>query len=419
MTLNSDQIPKASMDWIGQVLGGCQIVEKIGEGRMAVVYRAYQPHLERWVAVKILRIAEADDRQEFLQRFRQEARAIAALRHPNILTIYNYEEVYDTAYIVMEYVPGGSLKARMTGRPIPWSEAAQWVIPVGQALAYAHDQGIVHRDVKPANILLARPDWPLLADFGLVKRLDRPELITRPGVSIGTPAYLSPEQVRGDPVDYRSDIYSLGVMLYTLLTGQLPFQAPTPLEAMLSRLREPPIPPRYFLPSLSPALEAVILRALARDPADRYPTMHAMVDELLRTCPAAGTTPSVSLSSVSPATTVRLEQLRLAIGPRLCVVETGATIPIPRGSEIVLGRAALAVLPLPDVDLEPYGAGMAGVSRRHARLHCRPDGWFLEDLQSTNGTFLNETRLSPGQPACLHHGDLIRLGQLTLIFYVE
>jgi serine/threonine protein kinase len=405
------------MEWIGRTLGGCQIVEKIGEGRMAVVYRAYQPHLERWVAVKILRITEADDREEFLQRFRQEARAIAALRHPNILTIYDYGEVHGTAYIVMEYVPGGSLKAQLTGQPMPWSEVARWIIPVGQALAYAHTQGIIHRDVKPANILLARPDWPLLADFGLVKMSRRPGFITRPGVSIGTPAYLSPEQVMGEPVDHRSDIYSLGVMLYELLTGQLPFQAATPVEAMLRRLREPPIPPRCFCPSLSPALESVLMRALARNPADRYPTMQAMVDELLRISPTAGVMPSVP-PSTTPGTTIRLECLRAATGPRLCVVETGATIPLPPRPDIVLGRGVSAVPP-PDVDLDPYGASMAGVSRRHARLLHRPDGWYLEDLQSTNGTFLNEIRIPPGQPTRLSAGDLIRLGQFTLLFYPE
>ncbi len=405
-------------EWIGRILGGCRIVEKIGEGRMAVVYRAYQPHLERWVAVKVLRVAGADDLQEFLQRFRQEARAIAALRHPNILTIYDYGEAYGTAYIVMEYVPGGSLKSRLSGQPIPWPEVARWVIPVGQALAYAHAQGVVHRDVKPANVLLAGPDWPLLADFGLAKMLRRPHAITRPGVSIGTPAYLSPEQVMGEAVDHRSDIYSLGVMLYELLTGQLPFQAATPAEAMLRRLREPPIPPGYLCPSLLPALEAIILRALGRDPADRYPTMQAMVDDLLAVAPASGVTPPLPVSEVGKGTTVRLERLRAVTGPRLCGVETGATIPLPPRTEIILGRGTSAVPP-PDVDLEPYGASMAGISRRHARLLRRPDGWYLEDLRSTNGTFLNEVRLLPDRPARLNPGDLIRLGQLTLLFYPE
>ncbi|MCS7282623.1 MAG: FHA domain-containing serine/threonine-protein kinase [Anaerolineae bacterium] len=407
------------MEWVGRVLSGCQIVDKIGEGRMAVVYRAYQPHLERWVAVKILRVAEGEDREEFLRRFRQEARAIAALRHPNILTIYDYGEASGTAYIVMEYVPGGSLKARLTGHPIPWPEVAQWVIPVGQALAYAHAQGIVHRDVKPANILLARPDWPLLADFGLAKIIGRAGGITRPGVSVGTPAYFSPEQVMGEAVDHRTDIYSLGVVLYELLTGQLPFQAATPAEAMLRRLREPPIPPHCFCPSLSPALEAIILRALARNPADRYPTMQAMVDDLLRVSRALGVSPPTSPPPGVRETTVRLEHLRAVSGPRLCVVETGVMIPLPSSSEIVLGRSVPTSPSLPDVDLEPYGASMAGISRRHARLLRCPDGWFLEDLQSTNGTFVNEVRLLPGQPVRLNSGDLVRLGQFTLLFYPE
>ncbi len=408
------------MEWIGQTLGGCQIVEKIGEGRMAVVYRAYQPHLDRWVAVKVLRIAQDDDREEFLQRFRQEARAIAALRHPNILTVYDYGETRGVAYIVMEYVPGGSLKTHMSGRAMPWPEVAQLIIPVGQALAYAHKQGVIHRDVKPANILLARPDWPLLADFGLVKIPGRAGSITRPGSSVGTPAYLSPEQVVGEKVDHRSDIYSLGVVLYELLTGQLPFSGGTSVEVMVRRLHEPPLPPRHIQPAIPPILEAVILRAMAREPDARYPTMGAMLDDLIHLAGGmeSRVTPLVPMLS-APATTVRLECLRTATGPRLCILETGATIPLPAKPEVIVGRASALVIQLPDVDLDPYGAGMAGVSRRHACIYQRSDGWYLEDLRSTNGTFLNEVRLSPGQTVRIVHGDLIRLGQLTLIFYTE
>ncbi len=320
----------------------------------------------------------------------------------------------------MEYVPGGSLKACIRGRALPWSDVARLVIPVGQALAYAHKQGVIHRDVKPANILLARPDWPLLADFGLVKIPGRAGSITRPGSSVGTPAYLSPEQVVGEGVDHRSDIYSLGVVLYELLTGQLPFSGGTPVEIIVRRLHEPPLPPRRIQPAISPALEAVILRALAREPDARYPTMDAMVDELVRLmgAPESGVTPPVPILTV-PGTTIRLECLRPTTGPRLCILETGATIPLPAKPEVVIGRASAVVTPLPDVDLDPYGAGMAGVSRRHACIYQRSDGWHLEDLWSTNGTFLNEVRLSPGQPARIVHGDLIRLGQLTLTFYTE
>ncbi|RLC77101.1 MAG: hypothetical protein DRI81_09080 [Chloroflexi bacterium] len=229
-------------NWIGQTIGSYQIAEEIGQGGMATVYRAYQHQLERWVAIKIMQATEASGKS-FLTRFRREAKAIAALRHPNILTIYDYGEEQGIAYFVIEYVAGGTLKDHLTGQPKAWPDAATLILPVGRALAYAHSQGVVHRDVKPANILLARPDWPLLADFGLIKLVGRKRGITQPGVSIGTPAYFSPEQAAGDDIDHRTDIYGLAIVLYELLTGRLPFEASSPIEMMLRRLREDPIPP--------------------------------------------------------------------------------------------------------------------------------------------------------------------------------
>jgi len=406
-------------EWSGHTIGGYQIAEEIGRGGVAVVYRAYQPQLERWVAIKVLQSVESGGK-EFLARFRREAKAIAALRHPNILTIYDYGEEQGIAYIVMEYVPGGSLKDRLTGEPMEWPDAATLVIPVGRALAYAHSQGIVHRDVKPANVLLARPDWPLLADFGLVKLLGRRRGITRPGTSIGTPAYFSPEQAAGEDVDHRSDIYGLGLVLYELLTGRLPFEAESSVEMMLRRLYEPPLPPRHLNPHIPPRLETVIMRALARDPAARYQTMDALVNDLSRLPGATGraVAPPAHLE-VPPGTTARLEEPGLAVGPRLVVMGTGATLPLPPKGEVLVGRADPHVSPPPDVDLGPHGGGLAGVSRRHARLLRYPEGWMLEDLHSTNGTFINEVRALPGQPTRLRNGDLVRCGQLTLIFYEE
>ncbi len=404
--------------WSGQTIGGYQIAERIGQGGMAEVYRAYQPQLERWVAVKILRPTEASD-EEFLARFRREARAIAALRHPNILTVYDYGEEGGIAYIVMEYVAGGTLKARLSSRRLlEWPEAAMLVIPVGRALAYAHSQGIVHRDIKPANVLLARPDWPLLADFGLVKLLGRQRGITRPGASIGTPAYFSPEQAIGEDVDHRSDIYGLGILLYELLTGRVPFEADSPIEMLLRRLREPPPSPRRLNPRVSPQLEAVIMRALARDPQARYQTMEALVDDLLRV-PGAGQVPVSSQPGALGGATTRLAVPSPFTGPRLVVTGTNAVLPLPQKDEVLIGRAdPLVVLP-PDVDLGLHGGGLAGVSRSHARLIRCPEGWLLEDMHSTNGTFLNGQRVLPGEPVRLRSSDLIRCGQLTLIFYEE
>jgi len=403
--------------WSGRTIGGYQVAEEIGRGGMAVVHRAYQPQLERWVALKVLQTAAASQ-EEFLTRFRREARAIAALRHPNILTIYDYGEDEGVAYIVMEYVPGGTLKAHLSGSPLTWAEVAPLVIPVAQALAYAHSQGIVHRDVKPANILLARPDWPLLADFGLAKLLRTQRGITQPGTSLGTPAYLAPEQALGEAVDHRGDIYSVGVVLYELLTGEVPLHSDSPMETMMRRLRDDPTPPSQLNPQVGPEMETVIMRALDRDPDARYATMQALVDDLCRipVAPqpvAAGQRPPRDQGSI----TARLSKSAPPIpGSRLLIASTGAALPIPARDEVFIGRQDPAVAGGLDIDLGPYGGASAGVSRRHARLARCAEGWLLEDLHSTNGTCLGETLLPPGQQVRLHPGDRIQLGSLVLVY---
>ena len=406
-------------DWSGRTIGGYEIADEIGRGGMAVVCRAYQPQLERWVAIKIMHTEAGSE--EFLDRFRREAKAIAALRHPNILTIYDYGEERGIAYIVMEYVPGGSLKMHLTEEPMEWPDAATLIIPVGRALAHAHSRGIIHRDVKPANILLARPDWPLLADFGLVKLLDRQRAITRPGASIGTPTYFSPEQAAGEEVDHRSDVYGLALVLYQLLTGRLPFDAASPIDAMLSRLHNDPIPACRVNPRIPRALGSVVMRALARDPKDRYADMDAMIEALSR---LPGATGRAIMAPAQPgaevaATTTRLKDAVANIGPRLVVTGTGAVVPIPRMEEVLIGRADPHATLAPDIDLGLHGGGLAGVSRNHARLLRCPEGWLMEDLDSTNGTFVDQTRLTPGQPVRVRDGDAIRCGQLHLVFHEE
>jgi hypothetical protein len=292
------------------------------------------------------------------------------------------------------------------------------VLPVGRALAYAHSEGIIHRDVKPANVLLARSDWPMLADFGLVKLVGHQRGITRPGVSIGTPAYFSPEQAAGDDVDHRSDIYSLGIVLYQLLTGRLPFEASSPIEMMLQRLHELPIPPRRFNSRITAQLEAIIMRALARDLEARHPTMEALVNDLSRVPGATGRA-AMSIPPAAPAATARLGALSPMTGPRLMIAGTGATLTLPQKGEVLIGRADPHATPQPDVDLGPHGGGQAGVSRRHARLLYSSEGWLLEDLNSTNGTFLNSVPVLPGQPVRVCTGDILRCSQVTMIFYEE
>jgi serine/threonine-protein kinase len=204
---------------IDRTLGGYNLTEELGMGGMATVYKAYQPRLERSVAMKVLDPAFITDDSDVLARFRREAKAIAALRHPNILTVYDYGEEEGLAYIVMEYVEGGTLKDRLEGEPFEPQRAVGLSIGVGRALAFGHDQGIIHRDVKPANILLPREDWPLLADFGLVKLQQARRALTQAGMILGTPDYTSPEQALGEAADHRADIYALGVVLYEMITG--------------------------------------------------------------------------------------------------------------------------------------------------------------------------------------------------------
>ena len=258
-------------------LGQYQLVEAVGRGGMATVYKAYQPALNRFVAVKVL---HAHHDPQFAARFRREAQTIAQLQHPNILPIYDYGEEGDLLYFVVQYIEGGATLADLLGQPSEPGVALQMIRQVLGALEYAHRFGIVHRDIKPGNILLPTPDWPMLADFGIAKLLHENEQLTMTGFIIGTAAYMSPEQASGQPLDGRTDLYALGIVLYELLTGRLPFQADTPMAMLAKHVYDPPPPPRSLNPALSPALEAVVLRAIAKEATDRYQTAAEMAAAL-------------------------------------------------------------------------------------------------------------------------------------------
>jgi len=263
-------------DLIGQTLGGYRILEQIGRGGMATVYKAFQPSLDRNVAIKVLPPYFAEQDDTFLKRFRLEARAVAALRHPNILVVHDYGEQDGTTFIIMEYVEAGTLTDRL-GRPMPLPEIEVLLRQVAASLAYAHEKGIIHRDVKPSNILLPKPEWPLLTDFGLAKIVGGTHL-TQTGAIAGTPAYMSPEQGRGDTLDHRTDIYSLGIVLYEMTTGVVPFKAETPMAVIVKHIIEPLPLPRAVNPELPEAVERVILKALAKDPQDRFSNANEMAD---------------------------------------------------------------------------------------------------------------------------------------------
>ncbi|MBI5955741.1 MAG: serine/threonine protein kinase, partial [Chloroflexi bacterium] len=257
-------------DLTGKTLGPYRIIEQLGRGGMATVYKAYEPSLDRYVALKILASFYAED-EAFRSRFKREATAIAKLEHPNILPIYSFGEEMGISYIAMKYVPGGTLKDRL-GKLLDPLWTARLITQIAEALDYAHKRGVIHRDVKPANVLLTEEGWPLLSDFGIAKMLEGTAYATQSGAVLGTPQYMSPEQGQGQKVDKRADIYALGVILFEMLTGRVPFDADTPAAVIIKHIMSPLPMPREVNPDLSEGMERVILKAMAKNPEDRFQT---------------------------------------------------------------------------------------------------------------------------------------------------
>jgi len=268
------------LDLVGQYLGQYRIEARVARGATATIYKAYQEKLDRYVAIKVLSPHFIDE-PGFLDRFNQEARAVARLNHPNILPVYDFDQIGETFYIVMKYVDTGTLRNVLHG-PLDLPYTIEIITQVALALGYAHRQGVVHRDIKPGNILLADNNWALLTDFGLAKILEGGQRLTRTGAGVGTPEYMSPEQAQGKATDGRADLYSLGVMVYEMLTGSLPFESESGIAIALKHVSDPVKPPRELRPDLPPAVEQVILTSLEKDPDRRYPTGEAMLAALTR-----------------------------------------------------------------------------------------------------------------------------------------
>jgi hypothetical protein len=263
---------------IGQTLGHYQLIEQIGKGGMATVYKAFQPGLNRYVAIKVLPAYFAHE-PGFAERFVREAQAIAQLDHPHILPVYDFGKQDDISYIVMKYVPAGTLREKL-GRPMAPVETTSIIDQIAGALDAAHKRGILHRDVKPGNILIDDEGRTYLSDFGLAKMVESSVQLTGSGVGVGTPAYMSPEQGQGLPVDARTDVYALGVILFEMLTGHVPYEAETPMAVVIKHITDPIPMPRRINPNIPAAVEQVLLKALAKNRDDRFASAGTMAAAL-------------------------------------------------------------------------------------------------------------------------------------------
>ena len=411
-------------DLIGLKINQYRLEKLLGDGGMGTVYMAYDENLERTVAIKLMHPHFARQ-EEFRERLKQEARTAAQLEHPSIVRIYDFGESEAGLYIAMEYISGGSLRAHLSrlqkqGRFLPMAQVLQIGIQIAEALHYAHtsrDEMIVHRDVKPGNIILKPLDQPeeegeyafraMLTDFGLVK-VTNSALQTQTGLTMGTPIYMSPEQCQGNDLDGRSDLYSLAVVIYELLTGRPPFLFKSLSDALSVHLRgEMPEAPSVHRGDVPPLVDTVILRLLAKDAGDRFASGQELATVLRSTLFSLSDSPTRVIRMADADQAVQSQAADVAPDGFFMQIEsdnrTANYMPLSEPL-ITVGRGATNDMVLP----------AEGVSRHHARLQALSDGWAVVDLGGVNGTFLNGRRLRPNEPTEIPADGRVQVGPYLL-----
>jgi len=294
---------------IGSKLGPYEVLDEIGRGGMATVYRAYQPNMDRFVAIKVIHKAVASDSM-LLDRFQREAKLIARLEHPHILPVYDYNGHHDPPYIVMRYMPTGTLKEILLRDQLRFNEVAYLIRQIASALDYAHRQGVIHRDVKPSNIMVDVDGNAFLTDFGIARMVEGTTGLTATGLTVGTPGYMAPEQGMGLAVDGRVDVYALGVMLFEMLTRATPYHAETPMGVILRHINDPVPAASSLNPDISPDIDQIIFRSMAKDPNNRYSTATEMAEDFVAVIGAGATKTPKHLQMLAAQTIAELEQVR-------------------------------------------------------------------------------------------------------------
>ena len=405
----------------GTLVGRYEILELVRGGRLSEVYRARDTSIGRPVAVKVLPGSLSAD-PVWLGRFEQEARAAGQIDHPNILSIHDVGVHEGRPYIVSEWLEGETFRQRLAAAEMSWRKAAAYASQIAEGVAAAHEKGIVHRDLKPENLFLTKDGRVKILDLGLARAVSPPFAVsadtsataaataTEPGEILGTAGYMSPEQVRGQPADARSDIFSFGAILYETLAGRRAFQAASPVETMIAILREDP-PPVPRTPDSPIGLQRIIHRCLAKNPEDRFQSArdiaHALEDLL-----AGGGEGAASCVPPEPAASDRsasgIPRDRHRGGEDRPPEDSGFRLALRdrevqlRAGDTVLGRGRDATIRLHE----------KGVSRHHARITVQNGEATIEDLRSKNGTYLRGERIA--SPRQLADGDEIRLGSLLL-----